>query len=138
GARAAPVVIGLLIAGLFELKPFLWAPALAGLALVALLRPPPDAAGALRRAAAVAALASLPSLLARVRQAAALAGRDETSFQFCVGCLPRYLADAAWGSHELSFAAFRSFRLAALRDPSLLLATGVAALLVAGIALGAL
>ena len=137
GARGAPVAVGLLVAGLFELKPFLWAPALAGLALVALVRPPPQAAGALRRAAAVATLASLPSLLVRVRETAALAGRDETSFQICVGCLPRYLADAAWGSHELSFAAFRSFRHVALRDPSLLLATAVAGGLVAVIALGA-
>src|SRR5690606_30685093 len=92
GQRAAPVVAGLLVAALFELKLFLWAPAIAALAAVALVRPPAALAGSLRLAALAAIAGSLPSLAERVRWIVQLAGRDETAFQVCVGCLPRYLA----------------------------------------------
>lgn len=137
GERAAPLVAGLLCAGLFELKPFVWAPAVAALGLVAFVRPPGALAAPLRRAALAALVGSLPSLLDRAIGAIRLAGRDETAFQLCVGCLPRYLGDAAWGSHELSFELFRSFRPAALLEPSLLGATLVSSALVLAIAIGA-
>jgi hypothetical protein len=136
-SRAASLVIGLLTAALFELKPFLWAPAVAGLVAVALLRPPRVHAKPLRLAALVAIAASLPSIVDRLLQGARLAGRDETSFQLCIGCLPRYLADAAWGTHELSFASFRAFRLASLLDPAALLGTLAASVAVLAIAIGA-
>lgn len=137
GQRAAPVVAGLLVAALFELKLFLWAPAIAALAAVALVRPPAALAGSLRLAALAAIAGSLPSLAERVRWVVQLAGRDETAFQVCVGCLPRYLADAAWGSHELSFASFRTFRPELLLAPRVLAATAVSGALVLAIALGA-
>lgn len=137
GARAAPLVAGLLVAALFEIKLFLWAPALAGLVAAAWLRPPSPLAPALRLSAGAAALGSLPSVIDRLVQASNLAGRDETAFHLCVGCLPRYVAEAAWGSHDLSFALFRSFRLTDLADPRVLVATGISAFLVGAIALGA-
>lgn len=137
GDRAKPLTAGLLVAGLFELKLFLFAPALAGLLAAALLRPPASLARPLRLAALAAFLGSLPSILHRLAQAAALSGRDETAFQLCVGCLPRYVAEAAWGSHELSFALFRSFRLSDLADPGILASTLVSSVLVGAVVLGA-
>jgi hypothetical protein len=137
GERATPLVAGLLVAALFELKLFLWAPAVAALVLVAFARPPIRVAPPLRRAALVALVGSLPSLADRALWVFRLHGRDETAFQICVGCLPRYLADAAWGSHELSFASFRVFRTVHLLDPGVLVATAVASLLVLATALGA-
>jgi hypothetical protein len=137
GERAAPVVAGLLVAALFELKLFLWVPAVGALVLVAFARPPIRLARPLRRAALVALAGSLPSLADRALWVLRLHGRDETALQICVGCLPRYLADAAWGSHELSFASFRGFRTAHLLDPGVLVATVVAGLLVLPFALGA-
>jgi hypothetical protein len=47
-------------------------------------------------------------LIEKFAWARAANGRDETGFGFCLGCFPRYLTDAAWGSGDLSFAIFRA------------------------------
>jgi hypothetical protein len=132
--RAEAVIAGLLVAALFEIKVFLWAPAIAGLAAIALLRPPPASRAALRTAALAAAIGSLPSLGDKLLFAARAAARDETGFSLCVGCLPRYLARAAWGDGELSFAIFRAGTPLA---PLALAAGALAALAIGAIALGA-
>lgn len=106
--RRDAIVAGLLIGALVEIKLFLWAPAIAALFAVTLLWPPAGTRRVLLWTATVAAIASLPSLLEKLWWAQAASGRDETGIGLCVGCLPRYLADAAWGSGELSFEVFRA------------------------------
>jgi hypothetical protein len=132
--RAEALVAGLLVAALFEIKLFLWAPAIAGLVAIALVRPPAASRAGLRTAAFAALTGSLPSLLDKLRFAAGAAARDDTGFSLCAGCLPRYLARAAWGDGELSFAIFRAGTVLSLRA----LAIGaLAAVAIAAIALGA-
>lgn len=134
---AVVLTAGVLTGLLFELKLFLWAPAMAGLVGTALLRPPAALARPLRLAALAAVAASLPSVIDRIVWAQRLAGRDDTAFSLCPGCLPRYVAEASWGNHDLSFALFRSFRASQLTDPGVLGATFVATLGVGAIVLGA-
>ena len=129
--RRDAILAGLLFGALVEIKLFLWAPAIAALFAVALLWPPAGAQRLLRWTAAAAALVSLPSLIEKAAWAQAASGRDETVFGFCLGCFPRYLADAAWGSGDLSFASFRAG--SAALTPSVLFAC----VAVAVIALGA-
>ena len=138
-ARAAPRrteawVAGLLVGSLVEIKLFLWAPVLAGLVATALLRPP---AGAAPRAAARsrggrALLAALGVRQARSSRRARRAS-DVTGFSLCIGCLPRYLARAAWGDGELSFAIFRA---GSALGPLPLLLGALAALAITPMALG--
>ncbi len=132
--RAEAMVAGLLVAALFEIKLFLWAPAIAGLVATALVRPPPPQRAPLRTAALAALAGSLPSLLDKLRFAARAAAHDDTGFSLCLGCLPRYLARAAWGDGELSFAIFRAGTPLA---PRALAIGAVAAVAIAVIALGA-
>lgn len=133
----AAVCAGVLVASLFETKLFLWAPTLAALGVVAFVRPPPLAARTLRIATVVAVAASLPSLVEKAWWARELAGRDTTGFQLCIGCLPRYLADAAWGSHELSFALFRAARPSDVLSPGVALPALGASVLLLAFVLGA-
>jgi len=132
--RAEAVIAGLLVAALFEIKLFLWAPAIAGLAATAVVRPPPASRAALRSATLAAMIGSLPSIADKLRFAAGAAARDDTGFSLCLGCLPRYLARAAWGDGELSFAIFRAGTPLA---PRALAAGAIAAVVIAAIALGA-
>ena len=129
--RRDAILAGLLLGALVEIKLFLWAPAIGSLFAVALFWPPAGSQRVLRWAAAAAALVSLPSLVEKFAWARAAGGRDETGFGLCLGCFPHYVADAAWGSGDLSFAIFRA--------GSVLLAPGaiVACVTVAAIALGA-
>jgi hypothetical protein len=106
-SRREAWVAGLLLGAVVEVKLFLWAPALAGLLAVAFLCPPRGSARALRRAAALACAVSLPSLAEKAAFALRSPG-EETGFAPCLLCLPRYLADAAWGSRDASFAIFRA------------------------------
>jgi hypothetical protein len=106
--RRDAILAGLLVGALVEIKLFLWAPAIAALVAIALLWAPAGARRVLQWAAAAAALASLPSLVEKLWWAQAASGRDETGFALCLTCFPRYLADAAWGSGDLSFALFRA------------------------------
>lgn len=137
GPRRAALGAGLLFAGLFELKLFLWAPALAALVAVAWLCPPPRTALRLRWAAGVAVVASLPSLVEKALWARALREEHATGFAACVGCLPRYLMNAALGSHDLSPALFRTFRLGDVLSAGFLFDAARAGLVVGAIALGA-
>jgi hypothetical protein len=137
GRRAPAVVAGCLVASLFETKLFLWAPALAGLLAVALVRPPGVAARALRLAAAAALLLSLPSLVEKALVASRYSGVAGIGFGICPGCLPLYLVDASLGSHELSFALFRTFRLGQLLEPRTAALVAGASVLTLAIALGA-
>lgn len=131
-SSAAAVLAGLLVASLFEWKVFLWAPALAALLVVAVGMPPGARAGRWRLAGAVGLLASLPSLLDRLVGSQA-GGGDDTGLAVCVACMPRYLADAAWGSGDVSFALFRD----AAQGPSELPVLAASAVAVAVLALGA-
>src|SRR5690606_32880151 len=133
GARA--VAAGLLVAALFEIKLFLWAPALAGLALAAAVRPPAGPAAPLRLAAGVAAAASLPSLVEQAWWAPRVTD-GSGGFAFCPGCLPRYLAEATFGG-DLSFALFRHFDASRWLDPGWALGTAASVAVVAAVALGA-
>ena len=135
--RRAGWVVGLLVAAVFETKLFVWAPLFAGLLGVALVAPPPSLASGLRRAAAVAGLAVLPSLVEKLAWARALAGREVTGLVACPGCLPRYLADAAFGSRELSFALFEGFTATQLLEPGVLVGTFAGVALLLAVALGA-
>jgi len=134
--RRAAVVAGLLVASLFETKLFLWAPAIAGLAGAALLAPA-AAVRTSRIAFAAALLGSLPSLVEKAIWARRAAGASETGFHLCAGCLPRYLADAAWGSHELAFTLFREARAHDALDPAIVASTLGAGALVLALVLGA-
>lgn len=129
--RRDAIVAGLLIGALVEIKLFLWAPAIAALFAVVLLWPPAGARRVLLWTAAVAAIASLPSLVEKLWWAQVASGRDETGIGLCLGCLPHYLADAAWGSGELSFEVFR------VGSAGFGLTTLFAGVAVAAIALGA-
>ncbi len=133
----AAVLAGLLVAATFEWKVFLWAPLLASLAAVAWLRPPAAGARALRLASVAALAGSLPSILDRVVGAQAVAANDETGLALCIACLPRYLANAAWGSHELSFALFRTFRFSDLARADVLAASAFASVCVLSVMIGA-
>ena len=62
---------------------------------------------------------------------------ERTGFELCAGCLPRYLADAALGSHDLSFRIFETHRLAQWLDLGHLALVLASALLVVAVALGA-
>lgn len=128
--RRDAIAAGVLVAALFEIKLFLWAPLVAGLGAALLVRPP----AALRRPLAVAfgtaLVASAPSALYRV----AIATGDSTAFAACVGCLPSHLANAAWGDGDLSFARFRA---GADLSPRGAFAALLAAVPIAAIALGA-
>jgi hypothetical protein len=101
---AEPWIAGLLVGVLLEIKLFLWAPALAGLLLCAAWKPPAALRKPLRIAAGAALAVSLPSLLDKMRAI----GGDGPGFGVCAGCLPRYLARAAWGDGELSPSIFRA------------------------------
>ncbi len=105
--RRDAIVAGLLVGALIEIKLFLWAPAIAALFAVAVLWPPPATRIALLWSAAAAGLVSLPSIVEKALWAQAAGVRDDTGFAFCLACFPRYLANAAWGSGDLSFAIFR-------------------------------
>jgi hypothetical protein len=124
---------GLLIGALFEIKLFLWAPVVAGLGATALIRPPAAHARSLRIASLVAVLASLPSLADKLLARA----NDAGGFSLCPGCLPRYLARAAWGDGALSFEIFRSGVAWTSLSPRVLVASLLASAAVAAIALGA-
>lgn len=126
-------VAGFLVAALFEIKLFLWAPVIAGLAATAAFRPPPASARGLRVAAAVAALASLPSIAERAH----VAGAETTQFSVCLGCLPRYLSRAAWGDGALSFDLFRAGTPWAAISARLVFVSAIAATAIAAIAVGA-
>ena len=116
--RTAPAVCaGLLVASLFETKLFLFAPAFAGLAATALLRPPAELARPLRLATALALAGALPSLVEKALAARSAAGVGGIGFALCPGCLPRYLLNASLGSHDVSFEIFKTFRLAACSIP---------------------
>jgi hypothetical protein len=134
--RAPALVAGLLVASLFEIKLFLWAPALAGLLGAALLAPS-AARGAFGLAAAAALVASLPSLMEKALAARAAAGVAGIAFELCPGCTARYLVDASLGSHDVSFALFKTFRLADLLSPTVLAAALGASALWLAIGLGA-
>lgn len=134
-SRAAAVAAGLLVASLFEWKVFLWAPVLAALLAVAWLATPRPARGAFRLASGVALLGSLPSLLHRLLSE--VARGDETTLTVCVACLPRYLAESAWGGGDLSFALYRDFAAGDLAQPGFWLAALPATLVVAAVGLGA-
>lgn len=134
-ARAA--VAGLLVATLFEWKVFLWAPVVTALVAVAWCRPPLHARRTLRVASLFAVLGSLPSLLDRLLRAQAAAGSDETALELCAFCLPRYLANAAWGSGDLSFALFRSFHAADLLRADMLAGSATASVCFLAVVLGA-
>jgi hypothetical protein len=134
--RAPPLVAGLLVASLFETKLFLWAPAIAGLLAAAWLRPPRAEAPALRLAAVAALLLSLPSIAEKALAARAYGGVGGIAFTVCPGCLPRYLVDAALGSHDLSFALFQGFRPAQLLDARVLAASLGASAAVLAVGLG--
>ncbi len=73
--RRDAIVAGLLVGALVEIKLFLWAPAIAALAAVALLWPPAAARRVLRWAAAASLLASLPSLVEKFAWAQAAVAR---------------------------------------------------------------
>lgn len=135
--RVQAIVAGLLVAGLFETKVFVWAPVFAALCAVAWLWPPAPLKRPLRLASTVSALAVLPFVAEKVAWAVRLRGLEVTQIQLCPGCLPRYLVDAALGSHELSFRAFEQFELAQLAAPRALGFTALAALLTGAVALGA-
>lgn len=135
--RRHAAVAGVLVASLFETKLFVWAPVVAALVAAALLRPPPAAAGAARLAAAVAVLASLPSLVEKAWWARTLQGSSDRGFTPCPGCLPRYLVNASLGDGELSFRLFREFRPGQLADASVLAAALAASLLLLAIVVGA-
>ncbi|MCX5737598.1 MAG: hypothetical protein NTZ61_03715, partial [Proteobacteria bacterium] len=106
--RRDAIVAGLLVGALIEIKLFLWAPAIAALFAVAVLWPPPATRVALLWSAVAAGLVSLPSIVEKALWAHVASGRDDTGFALCVTCFPRYLANAAWGSGDLSFAIFRA------------------------------
>jgi hypothetical protein len=137
GARRAAVVLGALVAGLFEVKLFVWAPAFAGLCALAWLWPVRAVARELRLSSAVAALAVLPFLVEKLWWAARLAGSETTGLVLCPACLPRYLIDASLGSRDLSFRIFEGFAPAQLASPTTLVATGVAGAITLAIAVGA-
>ena len=61
----------------------------------------------------------------------------DLGFAPCVACLPRYLANAAWGDHDVSFALFRTWQLSDLLRPEILAASGIATACVLAIAIGA-
>jgi hypothetical protein len=124
---------GLLVGALFEIKLFLWAPVVAGLGATALIRPPPPHARSLRIASIVALLASLPSVADKLRAPA----DGVTGFSLCPGCLPRYLARAAWGDGALSFEIFRTGISWGSVSPRLLLASALASVAIVAVALGA-
>ncbi len=129
--RREAIVAGLLVGALIEMKLFLWAPAIAALFAVAVLWPPAATRVALLWSAAAAALVSLPSIVEKALWAQAASGRDDTGFRLCLACFPRYLANAAWGNGDLSFAIFSSPGAASTRHALL------ACCVIGAIALGA-
>ncbi|RIL04859.1 MAG: hypothetical protein DCC71_12570 [Proteobacteria bacterium] len=135
--RREAVAAGALVGALFEIKLFLWLPAIAGLAAAALVRPPPALRRPLALASAVAAFVSLPPLLDKLRTAAGAAQRDDTGFALCAACLPRYLLRAAWGDGELSFALFRAGTPLADVSPHGVLTGVLASAALVALALGA-
>jgi hypothetical protein len=137
GRRGPALVAGGLVASLFETKLFLWAPALAGLAGVAWLRPPRGAARALRIAAWIAIAGSIPSLAEKAFIAGRYSGTGGVGFGVCAGCLPLYLVNASLGNLDTSFALFKSFRAAHLLEPRVALFLVLASALTFTIALGA-
>jgi hypothetical protein len=135
--RRGAVVAGVLVGSLFEIKLFLWAPAFAALLFVAWLWPPAALARRLRLASAVALAVSLPSWVEKALWARALRGAEATGFGLCPGCFPRYLANAAFGDHDLSFRIFREFSAGDLLDPGVALTSVLATIGVIGVGLGA-
>lgn len=135
--RAHAIAAGALFAALFEIKVFLWAPALVGLVAVAVWRPPRALAPSLRLASLTAVAASLPSLVEKALWAVRLQGSEALGFRACVGCLPRYLVDASLGSHDPSFRIFESFSAGRLLDPGWLATTVALAGVAGAAALGA-
>ncbi len=137
GARAVPVVAGVLVASLFETKLFVFAPVFVALAAVAFVFPPAGMARALRTAFGVAAVVVLPFLAEKLFWAAQLRGRETTAFLPCPGCLPRYLIDGSFFSGDLGFARFETFAWSAWLAPGEIAAAAAAsiAMLVLGLGL---
>lgn len=136
-ARAHAIVAGLLVAGLFETKLFVWAPVFSGLCAVAWLRPPVASKRSLRLSAVIAGVAVLPFLLEKLVWATRLRDLEATQLKLCPGCLPRYLVDAAFGNQELSFRVFETFAFAELLDPRTLGFIAFSVVLTGAFALGA-
>ncbi len=139
GMRHHAVVAGALVAALFELKLFVWAPVFGALVLVAGGGTPLRSRRALRLTAASAMLFVLPSLVEKAWWAARLAGAESRQgFGLCLGCIPRYFAEAAMGPDLPPFDVFDRFEnLSLLQDPGLLLVTLTATLVMFVVGLGA-
>jgi hypothetical protein len=135
--RAAAVLAGCLVAALFEIKVFLWAPVLGSLVLVACIGSPAGGARRWREATVGGVLLSLPLVLVRTLDAQASAGADETGLQLCLGCMPRWFLRASLGDHSLSTDLFERFRPGHLLEASSLAAALGGAALMAGFGLGA-
>jgi hypothetical protein len=139
GARAfgRALLAGAFFAALFEIKVFLWAPVLGGLALCAVLAPSPALARRIRVAVLAAVLLSLPLVLMRMAGSESRAAGDETGLALCIGCMPRWFLRASLGGHSLSTDLFDSFRAADLLDPRTFGAVLGGAALMLGFGLGA-
>lgn len=136
--RVAAVVTGLLFGALFEIKLFLWLPAVGALAVVAALAAPPALRSRLRLAAACALAVSIPALLEkavmalRIREQGAL----DTGIRPCLGCFPHYLVDGVLGP-PAPWTIFSEFGNRTLLAPAVLGRTLVACVLFALVLLGA-
>jgi len=117
GDRASAIAAGLLVAAVFELKVFLWPSLLGGLLLAAAWRPPRFSAPALRRAALVAGLASLPLLLHTAAFTLGLGATVEVGFWPCPACLPRFALDSALGDPFVMRRSFEPVGAAELASP---------------------
>lgn len=133
----AAVLAGLLVAATSEIKFFGWAPALGGLVLAALLRPPAAVARGARTAALAAVAFSLPSLVEKLAFARGLGDRLTVGFALCPTCLPRYLTEASLGGHDPSFQIFETFRARDLLDPGFLASAVLSLLFFLAVVLGA-
>lgn len=136
--RVAPAVVaGLLVAGLSELKIFLWAPVLGGLVLAALTSLPRRATRTLRIATAVALAGSLPSMIEKIAFARGEGARFDVGFGLCPGCFPRHLLDVTFAGGEFGFGIFERFAWSDLAAPSALPTAVAASVAFLALALGA-
>lgn len=137
--RAAAIVAGVFFGALFEIKLFLWLPAIGALAAVAVFAAPTALRSKLRLATACAVVVSIPGLLdkavmaLRIREQGAL----DTGVRACLGCFPRYLVDGVLGPNAAPWTIFAEFENRTLLDPFILGRTLLACAVLALVLLGA-
>lgn len=135
-SRTAAVVAGLLVASVFELKATLWVSLLPALVLVAARARPGSGRGAMRLAALVALLASLPLVLASPAVVPSEGDAASSALRFCFACFPRFAVGSAVQDPMALVRLFELFEPGDLLQPRFWIGSIGASALYLGLTLG--